>query len=60
MAGRTGRHRMEHNRLGWYEGFRLLVAVVSPKGLTSQALDSAVLPSLISHWPKPFSPLDTI
>src|SRR3712207_7972600 len=32
MASRLRRHWMEHNRLGWYEGFRLLMAV-NPVGV---------------------------
>ena len=43
------------NSLGWYEGFRLLVAV-SPTGMISPALASPVPPRRISRWPRPSSP----
>jgi hypothetical protein len=32
MAGRTGRHRMVQQIMGWYEGFRLLVSC-DPRGV---------------------------
>ncbi len=47
------------NRLGWYEGFRLLVAV-GPKGVITSSLASPLLPSPTSHWPRPSLPRDTI
>jgi hypothetical protein len=43
------------NRLGWYEGFRLLVAV-NPTGVRSPASASPVPPPMTSRWPKPSSP----
>ncbi len=43
------------NSLGWYEGFRLLVAV-NPAGVITPALASPPLPPRISRWPKPSSP----
>ena len=44
------------NRLGWYEGFKLLVAV-SPTA-SSPASASLAPPPPTSRWPKPSSPPD--